>query len=129
MTPRVLLIDDNPLNLKLARCVLEDAGFFVVSAASAELAAEQLRDPLPDLVLVDLALPGIDGLEFARRLRADPRTRSIPIAAMTAFAMQGDEAKARAAGCDLYITKPVDTRLLGARLRGLLPIPSQPPAS
>jgi CheY-like chemotaxis protein len=123
MSPRVLLIDDNPLNLKLARCVLEDSGFVVVTALSAELAAPHLADPLPDLVLVDVALPGIDGLEFARRLRADPRTRSLPVVAMTAFAMQGDEAKALAAGCDLYLTKPVDTRLLGPRLRRLLPPP------
>jgi CheY-like chemotaxis protein len=127
MKPRLLLIDDNPLNLKLARCVLEDAGFIVVTAPSAEHAVPLLDDPLPDLVLVDLALPGIDGLEFARRLRADPRTRAIPIVAMTAFAMQGDEAKALAAGCDLYLTKPVDTRRLGARLHGLLPLSAKPP--
>jgi CheY-like chemotaxis protein len=120
MKPTVLVIDDNPTNLKLARWVLAAEGFEVISLASAEEAMLALQTGAPDLILVDIALPGLDGLELTRRLRANPATRHIAVVAVTAFAMKGDEAKALEAGCDAYLAKPVDTRALGPFLRRVI---------
>lgn len=117
MKPLALVIDDHPMNLKLAQWLLASEGFEVAACATAEEALQFLARRVPDLVLVDIALPGMSGLEFTRTLRASADTRGIPIVAMTAFAMKGDEAKARAAGCNAYITKPVNTRTLAAQLR------------
>lgn len=116
----VLVIDDNPTNLKLAHWVLTSEGFEVASLESAEQALAFLRDRRPDLLLIDIALPGLDGLELTRMLRASADTRHLPIVAMTAFAMKGDEAKALAAGCDAYLAKPVNTRALGSQLRQVM---------
>lgn len=120
MKPMVLVIDDNPTNLKLAHWVLTSEGFEVASLESAEQALAFLRDRRPDLLLIDIALPGLDGLELTRMLRASADTRHLPIVAMTAFAMKGDEAKALAAGCDAYLAKPVNTRALGSQLRQVM---------
>lgn len=120
MKPVVLVIDDNATNLKLAHWVLTSEGFEVVSVDSAEKGLATLRRQLPDLLLLDLALPGLNGLELTRMLRASADTRKLPIVAMTAFAMRGDDAKALAAGCDAYLAKPVDTRTLGAQLRAVM---------
>lgn len=120
MKPLVLVVDDHPANLKLARWVLTADGFEVAACATAEDALTFLASRMPDLLLVDVALPGINGLELSRRLRANEDTHRIPIVAMTAFAMKGDEAKARAAGCDAYITKPVNTRTLAAQLHEVM---------
>lgn len=120
MTARILLIDDNPLNLKLACDVLEMAGFSVVTAIDAEHALLLLADRLPDLILADIALPGMDGLSFTRQIKADARTAHIPVVALTAFAMKGDDRKALDAGCSGYITKPIDTRRLPTQVRELL---------
>jgi CheY-like chemotaxis protein len=117
--PVILVVDDNPANLKLAYWVLSET-FDVRQAESAEEALAQLSVALPDLLLLDLALPGMDGLELARLIRANPRLQSVPIVALTAFAMKGDAEKAFAAGCDDYITKPIDTRTLPARLHQLI---------
>lgn len=117
MTHRILIVDDNPLNLKLASDVLELDGFHVVRAVDAEQAQELLQQMLPDLVLLDIALPGMDGLTLARLLKAMPRFRHVPIVALTAFAMKGDDRKAFDAGCSGYITKPIDTRQLGKMVR------------
>lgn len=106
----VLIVDDNAVNLKLARVLLRSAGYDVRTAADAEQALATLTTFQPRLILMDLQLPGIDGLELTRRLKADPRTRDIVIVALTAYAMKGDQAKAREAGCDGYLTKPIDTR-------------------
>ena len=111
----VLIVDDNPTNLKLARIVLEDAGFAVETANDAEEAQQRLETRRPRLILMDLQLPGVDGLELTRRLKADPKYRDIVVVALTAYAMKGDAEKARAAGCDGYVTKPIDTEAL-ARL-------------
>lgn len=108
----VLIVDDNPANLKLASVVLTQAGYEVLTAADGEEALGLLDSVTPALVLMDLQLPGIDGLELTRRLKADPARRAMPVVALTAYAMLGDEAQAVAAGCDGYITKPIDTRLL-----------------
>lgn len=110
----ILIVDDNPQNLKLARIVLESEGHTVRTAVSAEQVLELLADHVPRLILMDLQLPGMDGLELTRRLKADPRYARIVIVALTAYAMKGDDAKAFAAGCDGYITKPIDTIALAA---------------
>src|SRR5215469_10312237 len=116
----ILVVDDTPVNLKLTRILLVNEGYTVLTAASAEEALELLRSHHPRLVLADIQLPGMDGLEMTRRIKADERTRDIAVVALTAFAMKGDEQKATDAGCDGYITKPIDTRMLGSRIRQLL---------
>ena len=109
---RILIVDDNAINLKLVAYLMKANGYTVVTALDAESAIEAIRSNLPDVILMDIQLPGIDGLELTRRLKADPGTRDIVIVAVTAYAMKGDQAKALAAGCDDYITKPIDTRTL-----------------
>ena len=116
----ILVVDDTPVNLKLTRIVLANEGYQVQTAASAEEALELLRSYHPALILADIQLPGMDGLEMTRRLKSDALTRDITVVALTAFAMKGDEQKAREAGCDGYITKPIDTRTLGKRVREYL---------
>ena len=104
----ILIVDDNIQNLKLARVVLANEGFDVYTASNAEDALQLLRTVTPRLILMDIQLPGMDGLELTRRLKADPATRAVRIIALTAYAMKGDDEKAFAAGCDGYITKPID---------------------
>jgi two-component system, cell cycle response regulator DivK len=106
---RVLIVDDNPQNMKLARIVLAGAGFVVETAVDAEDALKLIDSFAPQLILMDIQLPGMDGLELTRRLKADPQRRRILVIALTAYAMKGDEEKALAAGCDGYIAKPIDT--------------------
>jgi CheY-like chemotaxis protein len=110
----VLIVDDNPANLKLARVILAAEGYEVRVAVDAEEALALLAHFRPRLILMDLQLPRMDGLTLTRRLKADAATRDITILALTAYAMKGDEAKALQAGCDGYITKPIDTRALPA---------------
>jgi two-component system cell cycle response regulator DivK len=114
---QILLVDDTPVNLKLTRILLINEGYKVITAASAEEALELLKSYRPNLILADIQLPGMDGLELTRRVKKDKATKDIPVVALTAFAMKGDEEKALEAGCDGYITKPIDTRTLGARIR------------
>jgi two-component system, cell cycle response regulator DivK len=116
----ILIVDDTPVNLKLTRILLVNEGYKVLTAASAEEALELLRSYRPRLILADIQLPGIDGLEMTRRIKMDERTRHIPVVALTAFALKGDEQKAIDAGCDGYITKPIDTHTLGERIRRML---------
>ncbi len=120
MNARVLIVDDNPTNLKLVCDVLECEGYTVEKAGDAEYAQEILQETVPDLILMDIALPGIDGLTLTRKLKAHQRTRHICIVALTAFAMKGDEQKALEAGCDGYITKPIDTRKLPGQIAEIL---------
>jgi len=115
-TIRILIVDDNPTNLKLASLLLESEGYVVDRASSAESALERIRELLPDLILMDIELPGMDGLSLTRLLKKDPTTRHIPVIALTAFAMKGDEEKARDAGCQGYLTKPLNTRTLAAEI-------------
>lgn len=113
MKARILVVDDNALNRKLAGDLLELEGYEVAYCEDADETRQLLAsDPLPDLILMDISLPGMDGLTLTRLLRADRRLARIPIVALTAFAMKGDEEKARSAGCIGYITKPIDTRRL-----------------
>ena len=109
---QILIVDDNATNLKLARILLQGEGFSVRTAIDAEDALRLLAGFTPQLILMDIQLPGMDGLELTRRLKADARTRDIVVLALTAYAMKGDEAKARAAGCDGYIAKPIDITAL-----------------
>jgi len=117
---RVLVVDDNPMNIELARVVLERDGFAVDCALDAVAAAERVHDFAPDLILMDIQMPGMDGLELARRLKTHPATARIAIIAFTAYAMKGDEAKMRAAGCDGYIPKPIDVATFGQSVRACL---------
>jgi CheY-like chemotaxis protein len=116
----ILVVDDHPANLKLCKVMLSVDGYEVHTAADAEEALAMLDSVRPRLILMDLQLPGLDGLELTRRLKADPATRDIVVVALTAYAMQGDEQKALEAGCDGYIAKPIDTRLLAATVERYL---------
>jgi CheY-like chemotaxis protein len=117
---RILIVDDNVINLKLARVLLEGEGYEVRTAEDAAVAVRVLEDFTPALILMDIQLPGLDGLTFTRRLKAQPKWRQTRIVALTAYAMKGDEDKARAAGCDGYITKPIDPITLPERILGYL---------
>ena len=104
---KVLIVEDNRANMKLAVFLLESAGHTVLSARDAEAGLTLARDGQPDLILMDIQLPGIDGLEATVLLKSDDATRAIPVIALTALAMKGDEERIRAAGCDGYIAKPL----------------------
>ena len=103
----VLVVEDNPANLTLATFLLQSAGYEVLSATDAEAGLALARTAQPGLILMDIQLPGMDGLEATMQLKRDASTRSIPVIALTAFAMKGDEERIRAAGCDGYIGKPM----------------------
>ena len=106
----VLIIEDNAANMRLATFLLESEGHSVIGAADAEAGVAMARDEQPDLVLMDIQLPGMDGLEAIALLKGDATTRAIPVIALTALAMKGDEERIRAAGCDGYIAKPLAYR-------------------
>jgi CheY-like chemotaxis protein len=108
----ILIVDDNPTNIKLLEFILQSRGYEVRVAGNAEEALTSIADRKPRLILMDLQLPGVDGLTLTRHLKADPATKDISIIAATAYAMKGDEERALAAGCDGYLTKPIDTRKL-----------------
>ncbi len=108
----ILIVDDNPANLELLLVILARDGYELHTATDAAEALTLLDTITPCLILLDLQLPGMDGLELTRRLKAKETTATIPIVAVTAFAMKGDEEKARQAGCDAYLTKPIDKRIL-----------------
>jgi CheY-like chemotaxis protein len=120
MTARILIVDDNPTNLKLVAYLVKAKGYEVVTAPDAESAVAAIREQPPALILMDVQLPGIDGLELTRRLKRDPATSKILIVAVTAYAMKGDQDRALAAGCDAYVTKPIDTRTLPETITSLL---------
>lgn len=110
----ILIVDDHPTNLKVLRVLLEAHGYAVRTAPDAEDALREIEASPPRLVLLDLQLPGMNGFDLARRLKSDPARAGIRIIAVTALAMKGDDERARAAGCDGYVTKPVDTNALAA---------------
>lgn len=116
----MLVVDDNPTNLKLIRILLAEEGYQVRTAADAEEALRVLETFRPRMILMDLQLPGMDGLTLTRKLKADPATKDILILAISAYAMKGDEQRIFAAGCDGYVTKPIDTRVLPDTVAGLL---------
>src|ERR671921_184686 len=117
---RILVVEDNERNLKLVRDVLQYAGYDVIAASSGEQGVALARERVPDLVLMDLQLPAMDGTEALRILRADPLTRAIPVVAVTAFAMKDDRERALNAGFDSYIEKPISVRALADQVRGFL---------
>lgn len=133
MSPRgsakILVVDDNELNLKLASAVLRADGFEVRTAIDAESALDSIRDERPALVFMDVQLPDVNGLELTRRLKADPRTSGIVVVALTAFAMEADRKAALAAGCDGFIAKPIDTRVLGPQTACYLGVEPMPTAA
>ena len=106
-SPCVLIVEDNAINLTLSTFLVRSAGYDVITAADAEEGIKMAREQIPDLILMDIQLPGMDGLEAIGLLKGDPATRAIPIIALTALAMKGDEARIRASGCDGYIAKPM----------------------
>ena len=120
---KVLVVEDNPTNMTLAIFLLQSAGHTVLSAADAEVGLTLARDQQPDLILMDIQLPGMDGLEATALLKKAEATRAIPVVAMTALAMKGDEERIRAAGCDGYIAKPMRYREFLATITAHLPPP------
>lgn len=108
--PKILVVEDNPANLNLATFLLRSAGHTVLSAMDAESGLTLAREEQPDLILMDIQLPGMDGLEATALLKRDKATQAIPVIALTALAMGGDEERIRAAGCDGYISKPMRYR-------------------
>jgi len=120
IAPRVLVVDDNEANIAIAQVVLLGEKFEVETAADGLEAMQKVASFRPDLILMDIQMPGKDGLEVTRDLKADPATRHIRIVAFTAFAMRGDEAKMRAAGCDGYLSKPIEVKKFGAQVRACL---------
>jgi CheY-like chemotaxis protein len=116
----ILIVEDNPLNLELARDILEGAGYGVIAAPSANEGLRLARDEQPDLILMDIRLPDLDGMQAVKLLKDDPATKGIPVIALTAQAMRGDEQQARTAGFDGYISKPIDTRQFVATVAGHL---------
>ena len=115
-TESILIVDDSSDNLVLTRMLLECEGYAVRTAEDADQALALLQSYRPELILMDIQLPGMDGLELTRRLRKMPALQNVPIVALTAYAMQGDEANAMDAGCDGYITKPINTRKFPAEI-------------
>ncbi len=116
----ILIVDDNATNLKLVKVLLVKEGYEIRTAGDAEEALKVLQAFKPRLILMDLQLPGMDGLTLTRQLKAAPETKDILIVALTAYAMKGDDEKALAAGCDGYITKPIDTQAFPAQIAGYL---------
>lgn len=114
---RILVVEDEPTHLKLAHVVLEMAGFEVAKVASAEEALEAIAQHPPEVILLDMRLPGMNGLQLAQRLKQNPKTNAIPIVAVTAYAERYRRADALAAGCNAYLQKPLDTHSLPDRLR------------
>jgi CheY-like chemotaxis protein len=116
----ILVVDDNPANAKLVAYLLTSKGYKVRVVSNADEAIAAVAERVPALILMDLQLPGVDGLTLTRKFKAEPRTHATFIVAFTAYAMKGDELRAREAGCDAYITKPIDTRALPAQIAGFL---------
>ncbi len=114
---RILIIEDNLLNLELATDLLEVNGFVVHSARTAEEGLRMVQEILPDLVLMDFGLPGMDGLSATKKIKANPATRHLTVLGLTAHAMKGDAEIALQSGCDGYLTKPIDTRTFIATIR------------
>ena len=126
MSDLILVVEDNETNQMLVRAVLEMDGCRVSVAGSAGEARDELRGDMPGLILMDIQLPGQDGLSFTRELKADPHTSGIPIVALTAHAMNGDRELALEAGCAGYIAKPIDTRTFAGQVRQFLDQPGSP---
>ena len=121
MTKRILVIEDTEDNRQIVRDLLESAGYALIEALDGIEGVAAAEREHPDLILMDIQLPGIDGYEATRRIRAVPSLATVPIIAVTSYALSGDEAKTRAAGCDGYVAKPFSPRQLLAKIREFLP--------
>jgi two-component system cell cycle response regulator DivK len=120
MSRRILVVEDQPDNRQILRDLLTSAGYEMVEAGDGASALVVAAAERPDLILMDIQLPGMDGYEATRRIKADPALKAIPIIVVTSYALSGDEQKARAAGCDAYVTKPFSPRQLLAKVREYL---------
>jgi two-component system cell cycle response regulator DivK len=121
MTKRILVIEDTEDNRRIIRDLLESVGFELIEAVTGEDGVAMAKQHVPDLILMDIQLPVLDGYEATRQIKKQPELAHIPIIAVTSYALAGDEAKTRAAGCDAYIAKPFSPRQLLAKVRELLP--------
>ena len=117
---RVLVVEDTEDNRKIIRDLLTSAGYEMIEAVNGEEGVAMAAEHRPDLILMDIQLPVLDGYEATRRIKANPALRHIPVIAVTSYALSGDEDKTRAAGCDAYVAKPFSPRLLLAKVRGFL---------
>ena len=120
MTKRILVIEDTEDNRKILRDLLTSAGFELIEATDGESGIRMATEHRPDLILMDIQMPVMDGYEATRRIKADPALKAIPVIAVTSYALSGDEDKARAAGCDDYIAKPYSPRQMLAKVRGIV---------
>jgi two-component system, cell cycle response regulator DivK len=118
---RILLVEDHEDNRRIVRDLLTSAGYELIEAVTGEEGVAMAETGRPDLILMDIQLPGLDGYEATRRIKANPALRQIPIIAVTSYALSGDDVKAREAGCDAYVTKPFSPRALLAKIREYLP--------
>jgi two-component system cell cycle response regulator DivK len=121
MTKRILVVEDQEDNRQILRDLLMSTDYEMIEAWDGDAALTQVASKRPDLILMDIQLPGIDGYEVTRRIKADPQLQHIPIIAVTSYALSGDEGKARAAGCDDFVPKPFSPRQLLAKIRQYLP--------
>ncbi|MEW6680480.1 MAG: response regulator [bacterium] len=117
---KILLVDDEPFNMELAKDLLEVAGFMVCEATNANEAIEQAKQAKFDLILMDVQLPGMDGLTATKIIKDDSMNRDTPIVALTAYAMKGDKERIESGGCDGYITKPINTKEFAQSVAGFL---------
>ena len=121
MSKRILVVEDQEDNRQILRDLLSSAGYEMTEAWDGEASVSAARAQRPDLILMDIQLPLMDGYEATRRIKANPELKNIPIVVVTSYALSGDDGKARAAGCDAYVTKPYSPRLLLAKIREFLP--------
>ena len=121
MSRRVLVVEDHEDNRRIVRDLLTSTGYEVIEALTGVEGVAMAASHLPDLILMDIQLPGLDGYEATRRIKANPALRAIPIIAVTSYALSGDDVKAREAGCDAYVTKPFSPRALLAKIREYVP--------
>jgi two-component system cell cycle response regulator DivK len=126
---RILVVEDHEDNRRIIRDLLTSAGFSLLEATTGEAGVERAREEVPDLILMDIQLPGIDGYEATRRIKGHPALQHVPVVVVTSYALSGDDAKARAAGADGYVTKPFSPRALLATVRGFLPPPPGAPST
>jgi two-component system cell cycle response regulator DivK len=120
MSQRILVVEDNDRNRRLLKILLRSRGYEVIEAVTGEVAMKYLRDHKPGLILMDIQLPNVDGLELTKNIKSNPKTADIPIVAVTAYAMKGDRERILEAGCDGYISKPIDTRRLALLVAEIL---------
>jgi two-component system, cell cycle response regulator DivK len=121
MSPRILVVEDQEDNRRIVRDLLESVGWRLIEAGDGEEGVRLARSERPDLILMDIQLPVMDGYEATRQIKADPELRAIPIVVVTSYALSGDDKKAMEAGCDAYVTKPFSPRQLLATIRRFLP--------